>query len=131
MKREIINPWRWQEALGFVHANKVTAAEEIVFLSGQTASDKDGNCLYLNDMKGQIEQILGNIEKILQQAGMDFGHVMRLNIFTTDLPGLLNCHDHMVLCLQQRGCKHAGTLLGVSGLASPGALIEMEVTAAK
>jgi enamine deaminase RidA (YjgF/YER057c/UK114 family) len=40
-------------------------------------------------------------------------------------------HDHMTAALQTLGCRHAGTLLGVTGLASPDALVEMEVTAAR
>src|SRR5690606_29195312 len=99
-------------------------------LSGQTASDADGHCLFPDDMARQIDQVLANIATILQQGSMDFSHVVRLNIYTTDIAALMNCHDHMVAKLQSLGCRHAGTLLGVSGLASPGAMIEMEVTAA-
>lgn len=131
MKRDIINPWTWQEALGFVHANKVSAASTTLYVSGQTASDASGACLHPGDMKAQIDQTLANIATILQQAGMEFSDVVRLNIYTIDLPELLACHDHMVSSLQQYACRHAGTLLGVSGLASPGALIEIEITAAK
>ena len=66
-----------------------------------------------------------------KEAGMDFTHVVRLNIYTIDLPALMAAHDHMTAALQTLGCRHAGTLLGVTGLASPDALVEMEVTAAK
>lgn len=130
MKRDIINPWTWQEPLGFVHGNKVTGAQTLLFLAGQTASDDNGNTLCIGDMKGQIEQTLANIEKILRQGGMDFTHVVRLNIYTTDMKALFASHDHMVECMRAKGCRHTGTLVGVSALASPGALIEMEVTAA-
>ncbi len=130
MKREIINPWTWQEALGFVHGNKVTDASSVLFLAGQTASDEQGNCVSVGNMKGQIDRTLANIEKILKQGGMDFTHVVRLNIYTTDMKAILDSHDHMVERLRARGCRHTGCLLGVTALASPGALIEMEVTAA-
>ncbi len=131
MQREIINPWTWQEAYGFVHANKVSGSGELLFLAGQTASDAQGHTLHAGDMAKQIDQVLANIGTILAQAGMDFSHVVRLNIFTIDLPALMAAHDHMTAALQKLGCRHAGTLLGVTGLAAPGALIEMEVTAAK
>ena len=130
MKRDIINPWTWQEPLGFVHGNKITDAQRMLFLAGQTASDEQGHCLCVGDMKGQIDQTLANIEKILKQGGMEFKHVVRLNIYTTDMKAILESHDHMVERLRTRGCRHTGCLLGVSALASPGALIEMEVTAA-
>ncbi|MDG2174848.1 MAG: Rid family hydrolase [Gammaproteobacteria bacterium] len=111
MKREIINPWTWQEALGFVHGNKVSDAESVFYLAGQTASDENGHCLY--------------------KGGMDFSNVMRLNIFTIDMEQILKAHNHMATALKQRGCQHTGCLLGVTALASPGALLEMEVTAVK
>lgn len=130
LKREIVNPWSWQEVLGFVHGNKVSSPGALLFLSGQTASDANGHCLCVGDMSGQIDQVLRNIGTILEQGGMDFTHVVRLNIYTTDLAALLASHDHMVAQLSTLGCRHTGTLLGVSGLASPGALVEMEVTAA-
>jgi enamine deaminase RidA (YjgF/YER057c/UK114 family) len=130
MKREIINPWTWQEPLGFVHGNKVIDAQSVLFLAGQTASDEQGHCVAVGDMKGQIDRTLANIEKILTQGGMDFTHVVRLNIYTTDMKAILESHDHMVERLRARGCRHTGCLLGVTALASPGALIEMEVTAA-
>jgi enamine deaminase RidA (YjgF/YER057c/UK114 family) len=131
MQREILNPWTWQEAYGFVHANKVSGSGELLFVAGQTASDANGQTLHVGNMEKQIEQVLANIGVILAQAGMDFSHVVRLNIFTVDLPTFLAAHHHMTVALQKLGCRHTGTLLGVSGLAAPGALVEMEVTAAK
>src|SRR5690606_153038 len=98
--------------------------------TGQTASDADGNCLYPDDMASQTDHVLANIGSILPQGAMDFSHVVRSNIYTTDIQKLVNCHDHVVARLRSLGCRHAGTLLGVSGLASPGAMIEIEVTAA-
>lgn len=129
MKREIINPWQWQEALGFVHGNRVSGAGNLLFLAGQTASDADGNCLCRGDMSGQIDQVLENIGQILAEGGMDFSNVMRLNVYTTDMEAMMASHQHMVSRLRERGCRHAGTLLGVTALASPGAMVEMEVTA--
>jgi enamine deaminase RidA (YjgF/YER057c/UK114 family) len=129
MSRTTINPWNWQEPLGFVHANKLDKPQSIIFLAGQTATDEKGRTLCEGNMLGQITQTLDNISCILQQAGMDFSHVLRLNIYTVDLPALMAVHDGMVKELQLRGCQHAGTLLGISALAGPGALVEIEVTA--
>ena len=131
MNREIINPWTWQEALGFVHGNKVSDAESVLYLAGQTASDENGHCLYPGDIEKQIDQVLDNIGTILTQSDMNFSNVMRLNIYTVDMDQILKAHDHMTANLKQRGCQHTGCLLGVTALASPGALVEMEVTAVK
>lgn len=129
MQHTVINPWTWNESLGFVHANKVEDGQTMLFLAGQTASDEQGHTLCLDDMAGQVSRVLKNIDTILGQSGMGWDNVMRLNIYTTELPALMAVHDHMVAELRAYGCRHAGTLLGVSGLAAPGAMVEMEVTA--
>ena len=131
MKRSIINPWTWQEKLGFVHGNKVEGAEALLFVAGQTASDENGHCKHPEDMEKQIEQVIENMGKVLDQAGMDFSNVVRLNVYTTDMEKMMAAHNHMVQCLSAVGCRHAGTLLGISALASPGAMVEMEITAAQ
>ena len=130
MERETINPWQWQEKYGFVHGNKISGATSTLYLAGQIAADSDGNCMWPGDMKKQLEQVISNIDSILHQAGMDFTNVVRLNVYTVDVTGLLNAHDHMVALLQAHGCQHAGTLVGVTALADPEALVEIEATAA-
>ena len=131
MNRDIINPWTWQEALGFVHGNKISNPQSLFFLAGQTASDENGQCLHPGNMEKQIDRVLENIATILEDGGMKFADVLRLNIFTTDMDAMLNAHDHMTANLKTRGCQHTGCLLGVTALASPGALVEMEVTAVR
>lgn len=129
MKRSIINPWTWQEALGFVHGNKVEQPQAILFLSGQTASDEHGHCHHHDDLPAQVDLILENIGQILRDGGMDFSNVVRLNVYAVDMDLMMANHEHMVTRLKELGCRHTGTLLGVTGLASPGALVEMEATA--
>jgi enamine deaminase RidA (YjgF/YER057c/UK114 family) len=131
MKREIINPWTWQEALGFVHGNKVSDVESTFYLAGQTSCDDNGHSLFPGDMEKQIDQVLNNIAIILQQGGMDFTNVVRLNIYTVDMEKMMQAHDHMTSNLKHRGCQHTGCLLGVTALASPDALVEIEITAVK
>jgi enamine deaminase RidA (YjgF/YER057c/UK114 family) len=130
MQREVINPWRWQERYGFVQGNKVTDAGTTLYIAGQTAADENGRCMHPGDMAKQLDQTIANIETVLSHANMDFTQVVRLSVYTVDVPALLAAHDHMVELLQTRGCRHAGTLLGVSALADPHALVEIEVTAA-
>lgn len=130
MKREIINPWTWQEKYGFVHANRVSGADTLLFVSGQVAVDDNGDCHHPDDMAAQLEQVIHNIETILSQAEMDFTDVVRLVVYTTDMQKMLAAHDHMARLLQERHCQHAGTMVGVNTLSAPGAMVEIEVTAA-
>jgi 2-iminobutanoate/2-iminopropanoate deaminase len=130
MNRTIINPWTWQEPLGFVHGNKISNPNSTLFMAGQTASNENGRTLFAGDMESQITQVLKNIEKVLEQAEMDFTHIVRLNVYTVNMELMMKSHDHMAKILREKGCLHVGTLLGIHSLAAPDALIEMEVTAA-
>lgn len=130
MKKRKVNPWTWQDKIGIVQANEVTDPQRILYCSGQTSVDADGKLLYPDDMKGQVNQALDNVEAVLREAGMDLSHVMRLNVYTTDVDGLMEVHDDIVRRFDEAGGRHAGTLLGVTRLAFPGMLVEMEATAA-
>lgn len=129
MKRQVINPWSWQEKYGFVHANKITDAGSILYLSGQVGVDEMGECRHPDDMEAQLDQILKNIETILVDAGMDFTQVVRLVVYTVDMQKMMAAHDHMASRLKEKGCRHAGTLVGVNSLSAPGAMVEIEATA--
>jgi enamine deaminase RidA (YjgF/YER057c/UK114 family) len=130
MEREIVNPWTWQDARGFVQANAVAGAERIVFCAGQVSVDADGTPLHAGDMRGQIGQALDNLEAVLREAGLGLGDVMRLTYYVTDLEAFAGARDVLAERLQAGGCRPAATLLHVSGLAFPGLMIEIEATAA-
>ena len=36
MERRIINPWKWQDNLGFVQANEISGVQRQLICSGQT-----------------------------------------------------------------------------------------------
>jgi enamine deaminase RidA (YjgF/YER057c/UK114 family) len=130
MQRRIVNPWTWQDAMGFVQANEVTGAQRVLICSGQTSVDADGNPLHPGNMRGQMEQAIDNLETVLTQGGMTFADVMRLNIYTTDMEQFFAHYEYFSTRLGQAGCRFAGTLLGVQRLADPSLLLEIEATAA-
>ena len=130
MERQIVNPWTWQDARGFVQANVLTGAEKLVFCAGQVSVDAEGNPLHAGDMAGQIAQTLDNLETVLQSAGLGLGDVVRLTYFVTDLQAFGEARGVLAERLRSVGCRPAATLLHISGLAFPGLMIEIEATAA-
>jgi enamine deaminase RidA (YjgF/YER057c/UK114 family) len=129
MERRIINPWTWQDAFGFVQANEVTGASRVLVCAGQLSADADGQLLHADDLPAQIAQALDNLEMVLGQAGMALKDVVRLNYYTTDVDGFIAAAGTFGPRLAQAGCRPASTLLGVTRLAFPGQLIELEATA--
>ena len=80
-------------------------------------------------MAGQINQALDNLETVLSQAGFKLSDVIRLNYYTTDVDGFMEAAGVLGLCLGEANCRAASTLLGVTRLAFPELLVEIEATA--
>ncbi len=129
MQRHIINPWSWQEPLGFVWVNDVKDVQRTLYLSGHASLDDQGQLLHPGDMRSQIHQTLGNVEAMLKAAGVSLANVVRLNFYTVDVDSTMAHWDIISERLKKAGCQPASTLVGVTRLAFPGLLIEMEATA--
>jgi enamine deaminase RidA (YjgF/YER057c/UK114 family) len=129
MERRIINPWTWQDNFAYVQANEVTGAGRILFCSGQPAVDDEGRPVHPGDMRAQCKQALANLEAVLDAAGLALGSVVRLNYYTTDVDRFFEAYDVFVGRLMEAECRTTSTLLGVSRLAFPELLVEIEATA--
>jgi enamine deaminase RidA (YjgF/YER057c/UK114 family) len=128
MERRHINPWTWQDQFGFVQANELRNAERILVISGQTAIDGNGNVLSAGDMAGQVTACLDNLETVLRQSGMSVENLVRAIFYTTDMDRFL-AEAHEALGTRLANVRYATTYLGVSRLAFPELLVEIEATA--
>ncbi len=129
MERRSINPGDWQDQFDFSQAIEVTGAGRVVYCAGQTSVDAQGATLHPGDMVAQFHRCLDNLENVLGHAGLGLGDVVRLNYYVTDVPAFLEATAVLGDRLKAAGCKPASTLLGVSRLADPDWLIEIEATA--
>jgi enamine deaminase RidA (YjgF/YER057c/UK114 family) len=124
-----VNPWEWQDEIGFSQAIEVQGAKRIVYCSGQTSVDSDGRPLYRADMPAQMNQALNNLEEVLKKAGLNLHNVVRLTCFTTDVPAFMSASAVFNSRLTAAGCKSAQTLIGVARLFHPDIMLEIEATA--
>jgi enamine deaminase RidA (YjgF/YER057c/UK114 family) len=131
MQRDVVNPWTWQDQLGFVQGNRLSGGEQILYCAGQTSVDADGAPLHEGDMGAQIGQALDNLETVLNQAGFELSDVVRLNYYTTDVDDFIQAGEAYANRLAEAGCRPASTLLGVARLAFPPLLVELEATAVR
>ena len=58
---------------------------DLVFLSGQTPLDAATGKLVDGDIAAQARQSLENLKTILDAAGLTFAHVVKANIFLTNM----------------------------------------------
>jgi enamine deaminase RidA (YjgF/YER057c/UK114 family) len=130
MNRTAINPWPWSLPLGYNQAEIVTGATRHLTCAGQTAVDAQGAPQHPGDMRGQIGLALDNLAAVLDAAGMGLANLTRLVIYTTDVDQALQSFDVLGARLGMAGAMPPMTLLGVTRLAIPGLLIEIEASAA-
>lgn len=131
MKKQVINPWEWQNNFGYVQANDVSDINRMLVCSGQVSVDENGAPVNAGNMSGQITKTLDNLETVLKQADMGLSDITRLKIYTTDVPLLLESWGVLVQRLAESNCQTAMTLLGVAALYHPDILLEIEATVVK
>ena len=129
MQRTAVNPWEWSLKLGYNQAEIIDGATRQLICAGQTGVDREGNPLHPGDMRGQIGAALDNLEAVLKHAGMNLSNVVKLGVFATDVDEALKNFDLMGMRFGPHQVAPPMTLLGVTRLAIPGLLFEIEATA--
>lgn len=81
-------------------------------------------------MRAQIGLALDNLEAVLKDAGMDLSNVIKLGVYATDVDEALKNFDLMGMKFGSVQNAPPMTLLGVTRLAIPSLLFEIEATAA-
>ena len=130
MQRTPVNPWDWSRKLGYNQAEIVEGGRRQLICAGQTAVDHEGRPCHAGDMRAQIALALDNLEAVLGAAGMGLADVVRLGIATTDVDEALRNFDLLGARFGAAGVAPPQTLLGVTRLALPELMFEIEATAA-
>jgi len=99
---------------------------KLIFLSGQTAMDANGNILS-EDIEEQTRFVFENIRKLLTQAGASFDDVVKSQMFMTDIKDFSKVSP--IRNEYFATSRPVNTLLEVSSLVSKGIKIEIEVIA--
>ena len=125
--RQLINPPELQPAPGFSHV-AVAEGTRVVHLAGQVALDREFGIVGGDDLGEQTRAAMRNVEAALTAAGASWDDVVRRTIYTlhpTEYETITAAIDEVT-----GGAEHpAQTIVGVTGLAVPGLLIEIECTA--
>jgi enamine deaminase RidA (YjgF/YER057c/UK114 family) len=124
-----INPPGMTSPNGFAHV--VTSTHRTtIHVSGQVAYDATGAVVGVGDLAAQTRQVYENIQKALAGAGASMSDVVKTVLFVRDLSP-----DKAVIIREARqpffgpGQVPASTMVGVSSLARPDLLLEVEAIA--
>lgn len=107
----------------------ISGAERVLVCAGQTAVDGEGTPQHPGDMRAQMSLALDNLEAVLAKADMGLSHVTKLVVYALDVDAALAQFDLLGARFAPHQVAPPMTLLGVTRLALPGLLIEIEATA--
>jgi enamine deaminase RidA (YjgF/YER057c/UK114 family) len=129
VKRTLVNPWPWSVEMGFSQGEIIEGKSRELICAGQTSVDAEGTPQHAGDMAAQIALALDNLEAVLAAAGMTLSNIVRLNYYTTDVDAMFGAMGVLGERLAAAGVMPPGTLLGVTRLAFPELMVEIEATA--
>ncbi len=125
--RRLVNPAELHPAPGFSHV-AIAEGGTVVHLAGQVALAEDFSIVGGDDLGAQTEAAMRNVEIALTAAGAGWDDVVRRTIYTlrpTEYETITAAIDRVT-----GGADHpAQTIVGVTGLAVRGLLLEIECTA--
>lgn len=129
MERTAVNPVTWSQEMGFNQGEVVSGETRTLYISGQTAMAKDGRPEHGGDIAAQLALAVANLEGVLAEAGMSLANLIRLNVYTTDVDALFPHYGVLAGKLGAAGVAPTTTMLGVTRLAVPGQMVELDGTA--
>ncbi len=100
---------------------------DLLFISGQTAIADDGQLVGIGDFDTQAQKAFENLEKVLKAGGSSLKNVIKVTIMLRDMANF-----NKIVSLRGKyftAPYPADTILEVSSLFSPDALIEIEAIA--
>jgi 2-iminobutanoate/2-iminopropanoate deaminase len=103
------------------------SGKEIIFVAGQLPLDKKGEIVGEGDFRTQITQVFENIKSVLLEANASFSDVVKLNIYVKDVKELPVVQEVRSRYLARP--YPATTLVEITALANPRALVEIEAMA--
>lgn len=111
-----------EKAYGYSHAVKIG---NNIKISGAVSMDEAGNPTAVGDIEQQIKNCYADLDKILKHFECTFDDVVKEDIFTTDMPQLLEKSTYRAE-IYKNGFPTA-TWLEVKGLALPEFMVEIEM----
>jgi enamine deaminase RidA (YjgF/YER057c/UK114 family) len=123
-RKNVSSETQWELVLGY---SRVVRLGDSVYVSGTTATDKEGNIVGVANPYAQTIQIIKNIQMALQAVGASLKDVVRTRMYVTDINNWKKVGQAHAEFFKQ--IRPASTLVEVSHLINPEILVEIEVDA--
>lgn len=127
---ENVNPPELAPARGFSHA---TVAGDMVWIGGQTGDDVSGRVVAKGDIVAQFTRAVANLATALRAAGSSPERTVKLTYYVTDRDAYERNLGPIGTAYREVFGRHypATTLIVVSSLFDPDALVEIDAVAVR
>jgi 2-iminobutanoate/2-iminopropanoate deaminase len=125
---DFVNPSTIHAPLGYSHMAEVKKGK-IVFISGQIARDKKGDLVGKDDFTAQVRQAFENLKSAIESVGGTISDIVKLNYYVVDMSRLQDLRAVRDTFFRDKERMPASTLVGVTRLAFPDLLVEIEAVA--
>jgi enamine deaminase RidA (YjgF/YER057c/UK114 family) len=123
------NPNTLAKPPGYSYVVEAMGPNRLIFIAGQLGLDMENNLVGgPGDFRAQAFKAFENLKAALVAAGAGFKDVVKINNYLTDMshmPIFREVRDEFL----NRAAPPASTTVGISALARPGALFEIEAIA--
>lgn len=123
-----INPSEVAVPRGYTQVVSIDGPKRILYISGQVSIDQKGETVGRGDLEAQARQVYSNLVAILKSQGASFKDVVKLNTYTTQ-PERVDVLRKVRNEFVAGNSPPASTLIGVTALADPSFLVEVEAVA--
>ena len=123
MPRKVIQPKTLNDPRPRYSQGILNSGGKLLFIAGQTASDKDGNVVGKGDIRAQTEQVYANMKAVLKAAGGTLENLVMTTTYILDREYREGYNE--VRRQQFKKNSPTSTLVIVKGLAHPDYLIEI------
>ena len=106
----------------------VAKGEQIVFISGQTARDEKAQIVAVGDIRKQTEKAIDNLRVAVESVGGSMADIAKITTYIVNLQP----EDRLwigKMVKEKFPTPPAHTLIGISALAAPELLVEIEAIA--
>jgi len=127
-KLSFINPAGVTVPKGYTQVVSAESQARIIYISGQVAIDEKGENVGKGNLEAQTRQVYTNLAAILKSQGASFKDVVKLNTYCTEpekVDVVRKVRNEFVVLES----PPASTFIGVTALADPAYLVEIEAVA--
>jgi len=123
-----INPQGVAVPTGYSQVVSADGPRKILYISGQVSINEKGEAVGKGDLEAQTRQVYTNLLAILKSQGLSFKDVVKLNTYTTE-PEKVAVVRMVRNEFIAKDAPPASTFIGVTALADPAYLVEVEAVA--